>query len=340
MAAIIGCLVNIPRKNREFRVINLNENLNDEELRRKFRFGRRGIEYLADLLREDLARETDRSCSLSVEEQVCIALRYYASGSCMQVVGDTHGRHKSIVCRVVDKVTKEIVKRHKQYIKWPVDEATKRRVKSDFSNIAGFPGVIGCVDGSHVRLIKPSPDQERGFINRKGFPSINVMAVCDAKGKFTFINAQWPGSAHGSFIFRTSTLGCHMERNHRGLEDGIILGDSGYACSRYLMTPYRVADTNQTTNFNRGLCRTRVLIECTFGRWKRRFGILHGELRKTPAKASEVIVACAVLHNIAIMLQEPGVPDDDNGDGADAQIPYAGRETGFLVRDHLAQVYF
>ncbi|XP_052806599.1 putative nuclease HARBI1 [Mya arenaria] len=291
MAAVIGCLVNIPRKNREFRVINLNESLNDEELRRRFRFGRRGIEYLADLLRENLARETDRSCSLSVEEQVCIALRYYASGSFMQVVGDTHGRHKSTVCRVVDKVTKEIVKRHKQYIKWPVDEATKRRVKSEFSNIAGFPGVIGCVDGSHVRFIKPSPDQERGFINRKGFPSINVMAVCDAKGKFTFINAQWPGSAHDSFIFRTSTLGCHMERNHRGLEDEIILGDSGY-------------------------------------------------LRKTPAKASEVIVACAVLHNIAIMLQEPDVPDDDNDDGADAQIPYAGRETGFLVRDHLAQVYF
>ncbi|XP_052806484.1 putative nuclease HARBI1 [Mya arenaria] len=266
MAAVIGCLVNIPRKNREFRVINLNESLNDEELRRRFRFGRRGIEYLADLLREDLARETDRSCSLSVEEQVCIALRYYASVSFMQVVGDTHGRHKSTVCRVVDKVTKEIVKRQKQYIKWPVDEATKRRVKSEFSNKAGFPGVMG---------------------------------------KFTFINAQWPGSAHDSFIFRTSTLGCHMERNHRGLEDGIILGDSGYACSRYLMTPYRVADTNQKTNFNRGLCRTR--------------------LRKTPANASEVIVACAVLHNIAIMLQEPDVPDDDNDDGADAQIPYAGR---------------
>ncbi|XP_052772686.1 putative nuclease HARBI1 [Mya arenaria] len=266
MAAVIGCLVNIPRKSREFRVINLNESLNDEELRRRFRFGRRGIEYLADLLREDLARETDRSCSLSVEEQVCIALRYYALGSFMQVVGDTHGRHKSTVCRVVDKVTKEIVKRHKQYIKWPVDEATKRRVKSEFSNIAGFPGVIGCVDGSHVRLIKHSPDQERKIPVHK----------CDGR-KFTFINAQWPGSAHDSFIFGTSTLGCHMERNHRGFEDGIILGDSGYACSRYLMTPYRVADTNQKTNFNMGLCRTRVLIECTFGRWKRRFGILHGE---------------------------------------------------------------
>ncbi|XP_052761947.1 putative nuclease HARBI1 [Mya arenaria] len=193
----------------------------EDELRRRFRFGRRGIEYLADLLREDLARETDRSCSLSVEEQVCIALRYYASGSFMQVVGDTHGIHKSTVCRVVDKVTKDIVKRHKQFIQWPVDEATKRRVKSEFSNIAGFPGVIGYVDGSHVRLIKPSPDQER-FYQQKRIP----IYKCDGR-KFTFINEQWPGSAHDSFIFRTSTLGCHLERNHRGLEDGIVLGDSG-----------------------------------------------------------------------------------------------------------------
>ena len=64
------------------------------------------------------------------------------------------------------------------------------------------------------------------------------------------------------------------------------------------------------------------------------------QLRKTPAKASEVIVACAVLHNIAIMLQEPDVPDDDNDDRADAQMPYVGRETGFWIRDHIAQVYF
>ena len=52
-----------------------------------------------------------------------------------------------------------------------------------------------------------------------------------------------------------------------------------YACSRFLMTPYRVADTPQRMAFNRALCRTRVHIECTFGRWKRRFGILHGEVQ-------------------------------------------------------------
>ena len=40
-------------------------------------------------------------------------------------------------------------------------------------NIAGFPNVIGCVDGTHIPIIAPSVD-EVDYVNRKSFHSINV----------------------------------------------------------------------------------------------------------------------------------------------------------------------
>ena len=37
----------------------------------------------------------------------------------------------------------------------------------------GFPNVLGCVDGTFVRIIAPS-ENEPDFLNRKGFNSLNV----------------------------------------------------------------------------------------------------------------------------------------------------------------------
>ena len=41
--------------------------------------------------------------------------------------------------------------------------------------------MIGCIDGTHVRIQAPK-DDEKSYVNRKNFHSINVMAVCDDKG--------------------------------------------------------------------------------------------------------------------------------------------------------------
>ena len=45
-----------------------------------------------------------------------------------------------------------------------------------------FPGVIGCVDRTHVRIQEPRAN-ENNFVNRKGYHSINVQAVCNHKGR-------------------------------------------------------------------------------------------------------------------------------------------------------------
>ena len=67
--------------------------LND--VKSRFHFGRDSINYLADLLSDDLARNTARNHALSALLQVLVALRFFASGSFLEVIGDTSGLPKS-----------------------------------------------------------------------------------------------------------------------------------------------------------------------------------------------------------------------------------------------------
>ena len=148
-------------------------------------------------------------------------------------------------------------------------------------------------------------------MNRKGYHSINVQVICDHPGKFTNIVASLPGGAHGSRILRTSRIWDLMES---GQIDGFILGDSGYPCRRWLMTQLLNPQTVPERNYNSAHKRTRVLIEQTIGRWKRRFHTLHLESRlRNPEDTCKVIAATAVLHNIAVDRNEPNV--DDIGPG-------------------------
>lgn len=40
----------------------------------------------------------------------------------------------------------------------------------------GMPGVIGCVDGTHVAIVPPK-NQEHIYVNRKNYHSINTQLV-------------------------------------------------------------------------------------------------------------------------------------------------------------------
>ncbi|XP_033726757.1 putative nuclease HARBI1 [Pecten maximus] len=131
-----------------------------------------------------------------------------------------------------------------------------------------------------------------------------------------------------------------MER-HQNLEN-VLLGDSGYPCRPFLLTPFLNPNCPAQRNYNNAHGRTRSVIERTFGRWTRRFHILHSEIRMQPERVVTLIIACAVLHNIAITLEEPIVDgEEDNAvDEVEGDAAYNGAQDGQAVSDHITRAYF
>ena len=155
---------------------------------------------------------------------------------------------------------------------------------------------------------------------------------------FTNVVARWPGSTHDSHVFRTSNICNYLQNSHRSLDDGVLLGDSGYACGPFLMTSYTMSRNAAQEVYNDAHAKTRVVIEQTFGRWKRRFHVLHEEIRMSPEKVCMIVGACAVLHNITVRLREP-MEDEEVDELADVD-PDHGPQQGLSLRDHICRTFF
>lgn len=154
------------------------EYYNDDECRARYRFGK-DVHYV----HYEIHPPTNRSYALSATKQVLITLRFLATGSFLQVIGDTFaGLHKSTISRVLRRVCIALARKLDQFVKFPETREEKDEIKRGFYELAGFPCVLGCVDGSHIRITAPS-ENEPNYINRKGYHSINVQGICDHRGQ-------------------------------------------------------------------------------------------------------------------------------------------------------------
>ena len=178
-------IYDIGRRHEKERVYrHLEFDYDDKEFRDRFRFSKDNVNYITNLIEPALCRPTQRSYAIPAETQVLLALRYFATGSPMKVIGDTLGYHISSVSRAVRDVSGALCGVANQFIKWPTLAAEKNRIKEGFYQISQFPGVIGAIDCTHVRLLSPSGGNEYAYVNRKGFHSINIQGVCDHRGNY------------------------------------------------------------------------------------------------------------------------------------------------------------
>ncbi|KAK0152148.1 putative nuclease HARBI1 [Merluccius polli] len=84
-----------------------------------------------------------------------------------------------------------------------------------------------------------------------------------------------------------------------GTFSGVLLGDKGYTCESFLLTPLADPQTPSQQAYDHAHNKTRARIEMTFGLLKSRFQCLH-HLRVSPDRACDVIAACAVVLQSAI----------------------------------------
>lgn len=254
-------------------------------------------------------------------------------------MADTVEMSQASVCRCVGSISRLIAYLAPDNIKFPTPEEGHLQAQK-FYVVGEMPGVLGCVDGTHIPIQSPGGENFEVYRCRKGFYSVNVQGICDSELRFINIVSSWPGSVHDARIFDNSGV-CHRleQGNYRGL---YLLGDSGYPCRNYLLTTILAPSNEKERNFNISHKKTRNCIERAFGVLKRRFACLSIPLRTKLQNSKRIIMVCAVLHNIAIANRLPVLEVEDHPqDGMDG--PHEGIVNavgGMQVRNSVVQRWF
>jgi hypothetical protein len=127
-------------------------------------------------LEEKLALQWGKTlAAIQPRSKLCATLEILSSGSYQAVIGNDYsiGMAQSTVSTIFTE-TLDIMERTlcSEFIKFEPTQATKTYFYDKFN----FPGVVGCVDGTHVYLLKPT-ESEHSYLNRKSRHSLNVMIV-------------------------------------------------------------------------------------------------------------------------------------------------------------------
>lgn len=209
-------------------------------------------------------------------------------------------------------------------INWP-NKNEQTDIAKHFEKLS-FPNVVGCIDGTHIKIDKPNVTQFESYVNRKGFYSVQLQIVCDNKKKIRDIFLGYPGSVHDARVFMESDT---LNKCYELVENGkYIIGDSAYPLVDFLLVPYKDNGflTQNQKNFNKKLSSSRVYIEHTIGLLKQRFRILyHIKLRKIPL-IYKIIKSCCVLHNLCPE-DFPFIPEDHEDD-----------DCGYLEEDNVSSI--
>lgn len=69
-------------------------------------------------------------------------------------------------------MVKAICRLRNVFIRWPSRRVAEETAERIYRN-KGFPGVIGALDDTHIRISAPKNDPQ-SYINRKGYHSIHL----------------------------------------------------------------------------------------------------------------------------------------------------------------------
>ena len=156
------------------------------------------------------------------------------------------------------------------------------------------------------------------YYSRKCFYALNVMIVCDDRGRVIYYNAGWPGSTHDNRVFRNSNL--FVKRGEYFSHQEYLLGDSAYSSSTVMVQSFKKEASNAELEpdkefFNTRLAQIRIKSEHCIGILKGRFRCMKRcniKLRSSKSEVKEMvdlIGACIIMHNLLIKYDEDDIPE-------------------------------
>ncbi|KAL3677261.1 hypothetical protein R1sor_027209 [Riccia sorocarpa] len=124
-----------------------------------------------------------------------------------------------------------------QEIAWP-DRQGRAAIADHFAAL-GFPGCVGLVDGTLVKLSQRPRDDVETYFDRKSNYSLNVQVLCDQHKRVICFFAGMPGSCHDLTCLRRSGLWRRLDSAQLFDRGQYLLGDSGYVPLERLVCSYK-----------------------------------------------------------------------------------------------------
>lgn len=129
-----------------------------------FRISKETFKYILNEV-QDILPVSHRSTSIPPILKLTCTLRFLAE-RCNQ-----KGCGQDFFAPMTQSKVSEVLNEEKLSTTWiniEMDEDEKAAAKNYFFSKTGFPGIIGAVDGTHIRLIRPV-NSEHLYFNRKGY---------------------------------------------------------------------------------------------------------------------------------------------------------------------------
>jgi len=137
---------------------------------------------------------------------------------------------------------------YKKFVRWP-DAEEKERIKLQWEDFTGFKNIIGAVDGTHIQILG-NGKYKAGYTSRKCVYAVNLTVVCDFNLRILYASIGCPGSYHDNRVWKYTPIFKKPQHFFDGYD--VLLGDSAYTDSQYLISPYRVpsATDREKITFN------------------------------------------------------------------------------------------
>ena len=188
------------------------------------------------------------------------------------------------------------------------------KISTGFEQRWNFPNALGAIDGKQA-IIQALPNSSSLYINYKKTFSIILMAVCDAKYKFTLVDTGDTGRQSSGSVYANSQLGHAIENGllntphpskvpqSEKILPYVFIGDDAFGLKNHLMKPYPFQHLSLAERvFNYRSSRARRVIENVFGIPVSRFRVLHRLILAKPTTVISITKAIVALHNFLMSL--------------------------------------